>query len=259
MFHLNIDTVGREPLATPLPVVFLIPDRSTRPLSLPIGLLKPLGPEAAILQVDDGVDFERVGVDDDVMLCQIIVTEDVTPLLDIGLRPPASVLLPESGVHSVGSTQQFLTWHAGGVGSESFECGNMLEQLLGDHLLLLLGEPGHGDPRHEFCTELEGTIVLKGVLKSWERDVCPFPEILQDGSVRLPSLRQAGGWCPVGDRLTCHPFVPPKGALDKRTSHLVVFFIWSNAKAAWLAVLLYILVGHHFRMWMMRRQRNCVR
>ena len=99
--------------------------------------------------------------------------------------------------------------------SESLERGNMLEQLLGDYLLLLLGELGHGDPRHEFSTEVEGTVVLKGVLKSWERDVCPFPEVPQDDSVRLPSLRQAGAWCPVGDRWTCHPFVPPKGALNK--------------------------------------------
>ena len=133
----------------------------------------------------------------------------------------------------------------------------MLEQLLGDHLLLFLGELGHGDPRHEFSTEVEGTVVLKGVLKSWERDVCPFPEVLQDGSVRLPSLRQAGAWCPVGDRWTCHPFVPPKGALNKRASHLVVFFVWSNANVARGACS--YLGWTPFSRVMIRGQQKCVR
>lgn len=98
--------MSQEPLATPLRVILLAPKGSAGSFSPPIRLLEPLGPEAAILPVDYGVDFEAFGVDDDVMLSQIVVTKDVAPPpnFNIGLRLPASVMLPEPAVDPVGGT-----------------------------------------------------------------------------------------------------------------------------------------------------------
>jgi hypothetical protein len=72
VLHLYFATVSQEPLATPLHVILLVTKGSAGSFSLPVRLLKPLGPEAAILPVDDGVDFECLGVDDDIMLPQIV-------------------------------------------------------------------------------------------------------------------------------------------------------------------------------------------
>ena len=102
--HFYFVAVSQEPLATPLPVILLALKRSAGSLSLPIRLLKPLWPEAAILPVDNRVDFECLGVDDDVMLAQVIVTEDIAPLLNVGLRSPARMMFPEPAMDPIGST-----------------------------------------------------------------------------------------------------------------------------------------------------------
>ena len=114
MVYLYFNSVSLEPLATPLPVIVLALKRSTRSFSLPIRLLEPLRPEATIFPVDYGVEFEYLRVDDNVMLAQVVVTEDVAPLLNIGLRPPATVVLPEPAMDPVGSTEQCLARHARG-------------------------------------------------------------------------------------------------------------------------------------------------
>lgn len=90
--HLYFVTVRQQPIAALIPVVLLAFERSAGFFPLPIWLLEPLGPETAILPVDDGIDFVRIGVDYDVMLAQIVMTEDVASLLllCVGLRPPAA-------------------------------------------------------------------------------------------------------------------------------------------------------------------------
>lgn len=68
VLHLHLDTVSQQPPATPLPVILLAPKGSAGSFSLPVRLLKPLGPEAAILPVDDGLDLESIRVNNDVVL-----------------------------------------------------------------------------------------------------------------------------------------------------------------------------------------------
>lgn len=59
---------------------------------------------ATLKSLRSGIDFECFGVDDDVMLSQIVVIEDIVSLLNVGLWAPTSMMLPEPAVDSVGST-----------------------------------------------------------------------------------------------------------------------------------------------------------
>lgn len=95
-------------------------------------------------------------------------------------------MLPEPAVDPVGRAQQRLARHAGGVGPEGFQGGDVLEQFRGDEALLLLGELGHADAWDELGAEVEGAVVFKDVLEAREGDVGVGLEVGQDGGVGLP-------------------------------------------------------------------------
>lgn len=75
MLHFDFITIFHYPIATLFTVIILSLNWSTGPRTLPIRLFEPFGPKATVLPVDNSVDFESVGVNEDIVLAKIIVAK----------------------------------------------------------------------------------------------------------------------------------------------------------------------------------------